>query len=235
MVLESTSFWFKRAIDSLRSAGAVEEGSPGIGPLGFITPDYAEFAVSALKYSYIKKTEEEATPPPPRKKKALLVPSKSKMKLQCQKRSTDHCSKPDCKIQCICCADPRRKRKVPERFSEFHLMDKGGDSPPSKKVGKKFAHRGALTNKFGAVGGAFEMEKFLEDEQFLRLELPKLVEEEKARASDDDIDLTIRTSRGGHRKIQLVAWIRIRSLYRSGKIHIRVRSRNRSSAPIPLV
>jgi len=40
------------------------------------------------------------------------------------------------------------------------------------------------------------MQKFLEDEQFLRLELPKLIEEEKARASDDDIDLTIRTSGG---------------------------------------
>ena len=113
-------------------------------------------------------------------------------------------------------------------------MDEKADSQPSKKVAKKFTHRGALTNKSDAVSGAFKMQKFLEDEQFLRLELPKLIEEEKARASDDDIDLTIRTS-GGDPKILLVTWIRIRSLYRSGKIHIRVRSRNRSSNPVTLV
>jgi len=112
-------------------------------------------------------------------------------------------------------------------------MDKEADRPPSKKVSKKFAHRGALNNKSDAVGDALKMRKFLQDEKFLRLKLPKLVEEEKMRASDDDVDLTIRTS-GGHREIQLVAWIRFRSLYQSGKIHIRVCSCYRSS-PIILV
>jgi len=76
VVLESTSNWFNRAIDSLRSVGAVEkESSPSTtetDPQGLITPDCAEFAVSAINYSAIKKTEEEPTPPPPRKKKALL-------------------------------------------------------------------------------------------------------------------------------------------------------------------
>ncbi len=80
VVLESTSCWFKRAINSLRSFGAVKEESssstPEIGPEGWITPDFAEFAVSACNYPAIKKAGEEATPSPPdRKKKALLVPS----------------------------------------------------------------------------------------------------------------------------------------------------------------
>ena len=44
----------------------------------------------------------------------------------------------------------------------------------------------------------------VQDDQFLSLELPKLEEEEKMRASDDDIDIPIRIS-GGDTTIQLVA------------------------------
>jgi len=45
-----------------------------IGPEGWITPDFAEFAVSACNYPAIKKAGEEATPSPPdRKKKALSL------------------------------------------------------------------------------------------------------------------------------------------------------------------
>lgn len=234
MVLESTPCWFERAIESLRSTGRVKEGSssstPDISPQGWMTQDFAEFAVSALNYPAVKKVGEEATPPTLiRKKKTLLISSQSsRTKLQCRKTSTEHhCSKPDCKIPCIY-ADLRRKRKVPERISEFFLMDKETDRPPSKKMAKKFPHRGALNKKSDVVGGAFKMRKFLQDEKFLRLDLSKLLEEEKMRASDDDVDLTIRTS-DGHQKIQLVSWIRFRSLYQSGNIHIRVCSCYRSS------
>ena len=233
-MLEGTSCWFETAIDSVRTAGAVREGPSSstseIGPQqGWITQESAEFAVSALNYSA------DATPPPPiRKKKTLLVSSQSsRTNLQGHQTSTENCcSKPECEIQCIC-ANPRRKRKVPERFSEFLLVDKEADRPPCKKLTKKFAHRGALNNKSDADDGAYKMRKFLRDENFLRLDLPKLVEEEKMRSSDDDIDLTIRTSEE-HRKIQLIAWIRFRSLYQSGKIHIRVCSCYRGS-PIILV
>ena len=156
---------------------------------------------------------------PPRKKNALSISWKSREELQSWETSiiTERFSKH---------GDPRRKRKVPECFSDFQLdVEASVSSQPRKKVAKNYAHRGALNNK-PVVGGMFKMEKFLQDEKFLNLELPRLIEEEKKRASDGDIDLTIRTS--GYQKVQLVSWIRFRSLYHSRKIHIRVLSRKGS-------
>lgn len=229
MVLEITSSWFKRTIESLQffgdGGGASSSSTPHIDPQGWITPECAKFAVSALNYP-VKKTEEKSAPkPPPRKKKALSTLSKSRKELQSWKTSTIavRLSRP---------GEPRRKRKVPdEYFSNFQLdVEESVSSQPDKKVSKKYAQRGVLTNK-SLVGSMFEMEKFLQDEQFLNLELPKLIEEEKIRATDGDIDLTIRTS--GYQKVQLVAWIRFRSLYHSEKIHIRVL--NRKGGPMMLV
>jgi len=229
VVLENTSSWFKRTIASLRSVGDGEGSSssltPQIDPQGWITPEFAEFAVSALNYP-AKKVEEKSAPiSPPRKKKALSISSKSKMELQSWETSiiTERFSKH---------GDPRRKRKVPECFSDFQLdVEASVSSQPRKKATENCAHREALNNK-SVVGGMFKMEKFLQDEKFLNLELPNLIEEEKKRTSDGDIDLTIRPS--GYQKVQLVSWIRFRSLYHSGKIQIRVLSRNEGS-PMMLV
>lgn len=235
VVLENNSIWFKRALESLRSAGKEERppaslptrqeldgppssSSPEICPQGWITLEFAEFAVSALNYS-AKKAEEDS-----KSRKVLSARSLDKQELQNRKTSiTERCSRP---------GDLRRKRKVPDSFSEFRLNE-ASVNPTRKNVAKKYVHRGALNNKSSGVGEMFhEKRRFLEDELFLNLELPKLVEEEKMRASDGtDIDLTIRAS--DHQKIQLVAWIRFRNLYHSGKIHIRVLSRK--SSPIMLV
>lgn len=225
MVLENTSSWFKRTIASLRSVGDGEGSSssltPQIDPQGWITPEFAEFAVSALNYPAKKAKEKSAPTPPPRKKKALSISSKSKMELQSWETSI--ITEP---------GDPRRKRKIPECLSDFQLdVEVSVSSQPRKKATENCAQRGALNNK-SVVGDMFKMEKFLQDERFLNLELPKLIQEEKKRASDGDIDLTIRTS--GYQKVKLVSWIRFRSLYHSGKIQIRVLSHNEGS-PMMLV
>jgi len=63
-----------------------------------------------------------------------------------------------------------------------------------------------------------KMRKLLQDDRF---QLPKLINEEKMRAFDDEIDLTIRSGQTA----QLVAWMRFHSVYHSGKMHIRYLSR----------
>jgi len=94
------------------------------------------------------------------------------------------------------------------------------DLPPRKRVAlaKRTGH-GALNKP--KVDGMSLMHSFQQNERFRNLELPKLVEEEKTRATDDDdVDLTIdRTV--DVQKVKLVARNRFRSLHHSGKIHIR--------------
>ena len=228
MVLVNTSSWFKRVIESLRSTGDGEGSSssltPQIGPQRWITHEFSEYAVSALNYPTKTAEEKSATTPPSRKKKELTTSAKSKKEQQSWETSTiaGRFSKP---------GDPRRKRKTPECFSDFQQdVEASVSSQPRKKATENCAQRGALNNK-SVVGDMFKMEKFLQDERFLNLELPKLIQEEKKRASDGDIDLTIRTS--GYQIVQLVSWIRFRSLYHSGKIHIRILGRKGS--PMMLV
>ena len=79
--------------------------------------------------------------------------------------------------------------------------------------------QGAL-NKPEVDGVSLVHQSFLQDERFRSVDLPKLVEEEKTRASDDDIDLSIDWT-VDEQKVQLVAWNRFRFLHHSGKIRIR--------------
>ena len=71
-----------------------------------------------------------------------------------------------------------------------------------------------------------KMRKLLSDERF---QLQKLMTQEKARAFDEDIDLTVRQGQ----TVQLVAWIRFHRIYQSGQIHIRFLSRR--AGPVILV
>ncbi len=80
-------------------------------------------------------------------------------------------------------------------------------------------------NKPGGDGMS-KMRKLLQDERF---QLQKLMNEEKMRAFDDEVDLAIRSGQ----TVQLVAWIRFHSVYHSGKMHIRYLSRR--SGPVILV
>lgn len=74
--------------------------------------------------------------------------------------------------------------------------------------------------------GMSKMRKLLQDERF---QLQKLMTQEKMRAFDDEVDLTIRSGQ----TVQLVAWIRFHSVYQSGKMHIRFLSRR--AGPVILV
>lgn len=256
MVLENTSCWFKRAVESLRSVVNDNEKESSsstlqIGSRGWITPEFAEFAVSALNYPAKKAGEKSVPTPPSRKKKSLSTSSKSNMMLQgCETSTIERSSMP---------GDLRRKRSRSP-------LDKASvkSSPPDIKVEHNYAYRETLNDKSmvggvfkmqnylheeqflnlehnyayrGAlnhnsmVGAVFKMRNYLHDEQFLNLELPKLIEEKK-RVSDVDIDLAIHPSE--LQKVQLVAWTRFRSLYHSGKIHIRILN-SRESSPMILV
>ena len=116
-----------------------------------------------------------------------------------------------------------------ERDLDSPLYKAPVSSPPDKKVALNYNHSGALNDQ--SVVGVFKMRNYLQLEQFLNLELPKLMEKEKERVSDGDIDLTIQTSK--LQKVQLAAWTRFCSLYQSGKIHIRVLT-SRKSSPVML-
>ena len=104
--------------------------------------------------------------------------------------------------------------------SAKNFEEEDDELPPRKRVAlaKRTGH-GALNKP--KVEGMSSMHSFQQNERFRNLELPKLVEEEKKRATDDDdVDLTIdRTV--DVQKVKLVARNPFRSLHHSGKIHIR--------------
>ena len=71
-----------------------------------------------------------------------------------------------------------------------------------------------------------KMRKLLSDERF---QLQKLMTEEKMRAFDEEVELTVRQGQ----TVQLVAWIRFHRIYHAGRIHIRFLSRR--AGPVILV
>ncbi|KAI9561732.1 hypothetical protein GHT06_012693 [Daphnia sinensis] len=116
-------------------------------------------------------------------------------------------------------------------------------SPPSKNVAKKHTHPNMrLANKsrvspaednvpppqepIAKTSSLSKMRKLLNDERF---QLHKLMTEEKTRAFDEEVDLTVRQGQ----TVQLVAWIRFHRIYHAGRIHIRFLSRR--AGPVILV
>jgi len=232
VVLEPTSVWFKKTVESLRysNKSLVLVPNEKIVSPRLSCASKSQKRVSTVSPSSTTKKEEgslSSTPEvgleeeksPPTKKRALSVP------LSQGKQLTDGNNQ--------------------ERFTELH-PDKASLSPPSRNVARKHTHTIMRTAHLKAVvspplappntssataakpsntqaeliifevDGAWKMQTFLQDEQFRSLELPKLMEEEKLKPV---IDLNIRTL--GHQKVQLVSWTRFLSLYRSEKIQIR--------------
>jgi len=109
------------------------------------------------------------------------------------------------------CHERSTKKDKKEEADEDEL-------PPSKKMALATLTGQEALNKC-EVDGMSLVQTFLQDEQFRSLELPKLLEEEKTRVSNEYVNLAIRTT--DEQKVQLVTWNRFRSLYLSGKIHIR--------------
>ncbi|XP_057376259.1 uncharacterized protein LOC130697376 isoform X2 [Daphnia carinata] len=116
-------------------------------------------------------------------------------------------------------------------------------SPPSKNVAKKHTHPNMrLANKsrtlpteenvtppqepIAKTSSLSKMRKLLNDERF---QLQKLMTDEKTRAFDEEVDLTVRQGQ----TVQLVAWIRFHRIYHAGRIHIRFLSRR--AGPVILV
>jgi len=97
-------------------------------------------------------------------------------------------------------------------------------APTTSSVPSKLPGQLLLSKPGGNVES--NMQKLLQDD---RIQLQKLMNEEKNRAFDDEIDLTIRSGQTA----KLVAWMRFHSVYHSGKMHIRYL--NRRSGPVILV
>ena len=104
-----------------------------------------------------------------------------------------------------------------------HLKKKGEPVQP-EEVAKQTSDKVLPVSK--APDGMSKMRKLLQDERF---QLQTLMTQEKMRAFDDEVDLTVRSGQ----TVQLVAWIRFHSVYQSGKMHIRFLSRR--AGPVILV
>ena len=143
----------------------------------------------------------------------------------------------------------RRERRIPERFSEYHL---GGDisppprpssknskgprpstSRPSSPLEKTPSPRPSPTNVTPPKKPTLKKKVMQTAAQvplvntssrmrqlLQRFNLPQLVMEERGRTFEDEVDLNVRRGQ----TVQLVAWIRFHRIYQSGLIHIRFRA-----------
>jgi len=185
VIMEKTSLWFKRTIESLKYANkslkniSNKKREPR---LPRITSLQKRMNIISTSYSYDKGLPSSSS---------SLTPF-----VQVFHPAVAYCL--------------RSSKKVEKKDYE---------PPPRKRIAlAKRTGQGALNKP--EVRSMSLMQSILQDERFRNLELPKLVEEEKMRASNDDVDLTIdRTV--DEQKVKLIARNRFRSLHRSGKIHIR--------------
>jgi len=99
-------------------------------------------------------------------------------------------------------------------------IDASSSAPSTSSASSKLSGQVVLNTPGGNVDS--KMQKLLQDDRF---QLQKLMNEEKKRTFDDEIDLTIRSGQTA----QLVAWMRFHSVYHSGKMHIRYLSRRSGS------
>jgi hypothetical protein len=97
---------------------------------------------------------------------------------------------------------------------------------PKSKVMEENAAPAAPQEPVAKTSSLSKMRKILSDERF---QLQKLMTEEKTRAFDEEVDLTVRQGQ----TVQLVAWIRFHRIYHAGRIHIRFLSRR--AGPVILV
>ena len=97
------------------------------------------------------------------------------------------------------------------------------DSPPRPDEN---AQPAAQPRQAVPLNAMSKMRRLLSDERF---QLQNLMMQEKARAFDEDIDLTVRQGQ----TVQLIAWIRFHRIYQAGQMHIRFLSRR--AGPVILV
>jgi len=202
------------------------------GPQGLITLQLAEFAVSAIN-SNIKSTVSTQHSFEEMKEFYASIPVTNDQRRSPQPPSTLATSE----------TTDAQERTISPQFAELAVSTlvvskKRGRDVECKRPNKRkilsehnyaLKYRTRLTrslkpssmqeirnNQPNVDGVMYKISKLLQDRD-IQQQLPKLIEDEKMRSPDDDLNLTIQPGQ----TIQLVSWTRFHSLYHSEKIRIR--------------